>query len=120
MKERIEGTTHQFRIVLNDALNIFFKDAVRVALSNPSQAYFFHKMVRRQHKAASNLLDGASDEYIIYSLWEIAEECISAVCNKPTAERECVAVGGLMVAKDKVEKLTAWRKQQGVELLVAQ
>jgi len=52
MKKCIEGTTHQFRIVLNDALNIFFRDAVRVAFSNPSQAYFFYKTVRRQQKAA--------------------------------------------------------------------
>jgi hypothetical protein len=69
-------------------------------------------------QASSSLLDDASDEYIIYSLWEIAEECISAVCKGPTAEKECVAVGGLMVAKDKVEKLTAWRKQQRAILLL--
>lgn len=44
--------TTQFRSVLNKSLKVFFKDAVRVALSNPSQAFFFYKTVRRQQKAA--------------------------------------------------------------------
>jgi MoaA/NifB/PqqE/SkfB family radical SAM enzyme len=41
-----------FRKVLNESLNIFFKDALRVALTNPSQAYFFFKTVRWQKKGA--------------------------------------------------------------------
>ncbi len=41
-----------FRKVLNDSLNIFFKDALRVALTNPSQAYHFVRTVRWQRKAA--------------------------------------------------------------------
>ncbi len=42
---------HSFRRVLNDSLKIFFKDAVRISLTDPSQAYFFYKTVRRQQKA---------------------------------------------------------------------
>ncbi len=41
-----------FRKVLNDSLKIFFKDAVRISLTKPSQAYFFYKTVRRQQQAA--------------------------------------------------------------------
>ncbi len=41
-----------FRKVLNESLNIFFKDALRVTLTNPSQAYFFLRTVRWQKKAA--------------------------------------------------------------------
>ena len=41
-----------FRQVLNNSLSIFFKDALRVALTNPSQAYHFIKTVRWQKKAA--------------------------------------------------------------------
>ena len=52
MMAQIEGNTHQFRTVLNASLKVFFRDAVRVALSSPSQAYFFYRTVRRQQKAA--------------------------------------------------------------------
>ncbi len=38
--------------VLNDSLNIFLKDAVRVAVTRPSQAYHFLKIVRWQKQAA--------------------------------------------------------------------
>ncbi len=38
--------------LLNKNLKIFFKDAVRITLTNPSQAYFFYKTVRWQKKAA--------------------------------------------------------------------
>ncbi|MFC1948151.1 radical SAM protein [Chloroflexota bacterium] len=38
--------------VLNDSLNIFLKDAVRVAITRPSQAYHFFKIIRWQKQAA--------------------------------------------------------------------
>jgi MoaA/NifB/PqqE/SkfB family radical SAM enzyme len=41
-----------FGKVLNDSLNIFFKDALRVALTDPSQAYHFLRTIRWQKKAA--------------------------------------------------------------------
>ncbi len=41
-----------FRKVLNEALNVFFKDALRVALTNPSQAYHFLRTIKWQKKAA--------------------------------------------------------------------
>jgi MoaA/NifB/PqqE/SkfB family radical SAM enzyme len=41
-----------FRKVLNESLSIFFKDALRVAFTNPAQAYFFLKTARWQSKAA--------------------------------------------------------------------
>ncbi len=41
-----------FRQVLNDSLRVFFKDALRVTLRNPSQAYFFLRTIRWQRKAA--------------------------------------------------------------------
>jgi len=37
---------------LNDSLSVFLKDAVRVAITRPSQAYHFFKIVRWQKKAA--------------------------------------------------------------------
>lgn len=41
-----------FHKILNKSLNVFFKDALRVALTNPSQAYYFLRTVRWQKKAA--------------------------------------------------------------------
>lgn len=41
-----------FRKVLNESLNIFFKDALRVTLKDPRQAYFFLRTIRWQQKAA--------------------------------------------------------------------
>ncbi len=41
-----------FSEVLNNSLHIFFRDALRISLLNPSQAYFFFKTLRWQKKAA--------------------------------------------------------------------
>ncbi len=38
--------------LLNKGLRVFFKDAVRVSLKNPAQAYYFYRTVRNQQKAA--------------------------------------------------------------------
>ncbi len=43
--------------VLNDSLSIFLKDAVRVAITRPSQAYHFFKIVRSQKQAAKTRAD---------------------------------------------------------------
>jgi MoaA/NifB/PqqE/SkfB family radical SAM enzyme len=41
-----------FNKILNSALGVLFKDAARVALTNPSQAVFFMRTLRWQKKAA--------------------------------------------------------------------
>jgi len=41
-----------FHKVLNQSLNVFFKDALRVTLKDPKQAYFFFQTIKRQQKAA--------------------------------------------------------------------
>jgi MoaA/NifB/PqqE/SkfB family radical SAM enzyme len=40
------------RKVLNDALKVFFKDALKTSLRNPKQAYHFFRTIRWQMKAA--------------------------------------------------------------------
>lgn len=47
-----EKKESNFIRLLNESLKIFFKDALRVSLKNPSQAYFFYKTIRWQTKAA--------------------------------------------------------------------
>jgi MoaA/NifB/PqqE/SkfB family radical SAM enzyme len=41
-----------FRKVLNDSLNVFFRDALRVALIHPTQAYHFLRAIKWQRKAS--------------------------------------------------------------------
>ncbi|MFH1383291.1 MAG: radical SAM protein [Chloroflexota bacterium] len=41
-----------FRRVLNRSLKIFFKDALRVSITRPAQAFFFFRTVRWQQRAA--------------------------------------------------------------------
>ena len=41
-----------FRRVMNESLSVFFKNALRVVLTNPLQAYYFLRTVRWQKKAA--------------------------------------------------------------------
>jgi MoaA/NifB/PqqE/SkfB family radical SAM enzyme len=43
----------EFSGILDDSLRVFFKDALKIALTNPSQAYFFLRTLRWQKKAAS-------------------------------------------------------------------
>ena len=47
-----ERKNTEFRTVLNDALKVFFKDAVKTALRNPTQAFHFLRTTRWQMKAA--------------------------------------------------------------------
>jgi len=46
-----------FGKVLNGSLNVFFKDALRVALTHPRQAAFFMQTLRWQRKAAKTRLN---------------------------------------------------------------
>jgi len=46
-----------FGKVLNGSLDVFFKDALRVALAHPRQAAFFMQTLRWQRKAAKKRLD---------------------------------------------------------------
>ena len=41
-----------FRFMLNDSLKIFFKDALKISLTHPSQALFFLRTLRWQKKAS--------------------------------------------------------------------
>ena len=43
--------------ILNQSLKVFFTDALKVSLTNPSQAYFFYNTVRWQQKAAKTRAD---------------------------------------------------------------
>ena len=46
-----------FNKILNDSLGVFFKDAVRIALTSPSQSIFFLRTLRWQKEAAKKRSD---------------------------------------------------------------
>ena len=50
-----------FNKILNDALRVFFKDAVKIALTSPSQSVFFLRTLRWQKKAAKTRLRWESE-----------------------------------------------------------
>jgi len=41
-----------FRKIMNESLSVFFKDALRISLKDPKQAYYFLKTAKNQRKAA--------------------------------------------------------------------
>ncbi len=41
-----------FRRIMNESISAFFKDALRVVMTNTLQAYYFLRTVRRKKKAA--------------------------------------------------------------------
>jgi MoaA/NifB/PqqE/SkfB family radical SAM enzyme len=41
-----------FRKIMNESLSVFFKDALRISLKDPGQAYYFLQTIKRQRKAA--------------------------------------------------------------------
>jgi len=49
---RNEETDLNFSNLLGDLLRVFFKDALKISLTHPSQAYHFFQTVRRQKRAA--------------------------------------------------------------------
>ena len=66
------------RRILNDSLKIFFKDAVRVSLKNPSQARFFLRTVKWQKRAA-RIREEYSQEGV--SIPPIMIFSITSACN---------------------------------------
>ncbi len=57
MSRNSYDTSGNLQNVLNDSLSVFLKDAVRVAITRPSQAYHFFKIVRWQRQAAKTRTD---------------------------------------------------------------
>ena len=51
MLQTVEKSTRYIK-PLNKALNVFFKDALKISLKDPSQAFFFFQTVKNQRKAS--------------------------------------------------------------------
>jgi MoaA/NifB/PqqE/SkfB family radical SAM enzyme len=104
--------------VLNDSLSVFLKDAVRVAITRPSQAYHFFKIVRWQKQAAKTRADWEEKgihipPIIIYS--------ITNRCNlncKGCFHWALHEAGDIEMSDEKLRSTIAEAKDIGVSIMV--
>ena len=104
--------------VLNDSLSVFLKDAVRVAITRPSQAYHFFKIVRWQKRAAKTRANWEGKgvhipPIIIYS--------ITNRCNlncKGCFHWALHEAGDIEMSDEKLRNTIAQAKDIGVSIMV--
>ena len=107
-----------FRKILNDSLNVFFKDAVRVTLKNPLQAYYFFRTVLWQRKA-TRLRKNWEDKGIHVPpimIFSITNKC-NLQC-KGCYNQELQQTTLPEMSKDKVESVIAEAKELGISFVV--
>jgi MoaA/NifB/PqqE/SkfB family radical SAM enzyme len=117
-RSKHEKTGNSLKI-LNDSLSIFFKDAVRVALTRPSQAFHFLKIVRWQKKAAGIRADWEKKgvhipPIIIYSITNRCnlncKGCFHWALHEKNKQTE--------LSDDKLRSIIAEAKNIGVSIMV--
>lgn len=104
--------------VLNDSLSVFLKDAVRVAITRPSQAYHFFRIVRWQKRAAKTRAEWEEKgvhipPIIIYS--------ITNRCNlncKGCFHWALHEAGDIEMSDEKLRNTIAEAKEIGVSIMV--
>ncbi len=104
--------------IVNDALRVFFKDAVRIALTSPSQSVFFLRTLRWQNKAAKTRqkleLQGLHVPPIL--VISVTSKCNlhcagcyhQALRSKPDAE----------MSDERIERLVDEAKELGISFIV--
>jgi MoaA/NifB/PqqE/SkfB family radical SAM enzyme len=107
-----------FNKILNGALGVFFKDAVRIALTSPSQSVFFLKTLRWQKKAAKTRSRWESQGIHVPPVLVISvtsqcnlhcEGCYHQALRKPT-ETE--------MSDERIERLVEEAKELGISFIV--
>src|SRR5208283_2264083 len=104
--------------IVNDALRVFFRDAVRIALTSPSQSVFFLRTLRWQNKAAKTRqkleLQGLHVPPIL--VISVTSKCNlhcegcyhQALRSKPEAE----------MSDERIERLVDEAKELGISFIV--
>jgi len=113
-----ENLNFNINKIVNDALRIFFKDAVRIALTSPSQSVFFLRTYRWQNKAAKTRqkleLQGLHVPPIL--VISVTSKCNlhcagcyhQALRSKPDAE----------MSDERIERLVNEAKELGISFIV--
>ena len=107
-----------FSKILNDSLRIFYKDAVRIALTNPSQASFFIRTLNWQNKAAKIRSSWAKQGVHVppILIFSITNQCnLNCKGCYHRAIRESSAAD---ISTDRMRNLIAEAKELGISFIV--
>jgi len=107
-----------FTKILNDSLGFFFKDALRIAFTSPSQSVFFVRTLRWQRKAAK-----------IRSRWEkegihvppVLIVSVTSKCNlhcEGCYHQNLRPSTGAEISDERIEKMIAEAKELGISFIV--
>ena len=107
-----------FRKILNESLKIFFKDALRITLKNPLQAYSFFRTIKWQKKAAQTRASWAQQgihipPIVIFSITNrcnlTCEGCFDQALHQPSQAE---------MSEEKLGSIIAEAKELGISFMV--
>jgi len=112
------GTSLDFNKILNDSLGVFFKDALRMAFTSPSQSVFFLRTLRWQKKASRLRSEWEQKGVHVPPILIIS---VTSRCNlhcegcyhqalRPSAKTE--------MSDERLEKMVAEAKELGISFIV--
>ena len=107
-----------FNKVLNGSLNVFFKDALRVALTHPRQAAFFMQTLRWQRKAAKTRLNWDNEGVHVPPIIVLS---VTSKCNlhcQGCYHQALRSVSESEMNDERIDKLIAEAKELGVSFIV--
>ena len=107
-----------FGKVLNGSLNVFFKDALRVALAHPRQAAFFMQTLRWQRKAAKTRLNWDKKGIHVPPIIVLS---VTNVCNlhcQGCYHQALRSATESEMSDERLDKLIAEAKELGVSFMV--
>jgi MoaA/NifB/PqqE/SkfB family radical SAM enzyme len=107
-----------FNKVLNGSLNVFFKDALRVALTHPRQAAFFMQTLRWQRKAAKTRLNWDNEGVHVPPIIVLS---VTSKCNlhcQGCYHQALRSVSESEMNDERIDKLISEAKELGVSFIV--
>jgi 2-iminoacetate synthase ThiH len=107
-----------FRKIMNESLSVFFKDALRISLKDPGQAYYFLQTIKCQRKAAllrrKLALEGVNVPPII--LFSVTDRC-NLHC-KGCYHQALHRSSGPEMSEEKIRNVLAQARELGITFVV--
>jgi MoaA/NifB/PqqE/SkfB family radical SAM enzyme len=104
--------------IVNDALRVFFKDAVRIALTSPSQSVFFLRTLRWQNKAAKTRQKLEGEGLHVPPVLVIS---VTSKCNlhcEGCYHQALRSQSNAEMSDERIEKLVDEAKELGISFIV--